>query len=503
MSSLQVKRTWPQASLFALGRSMLHNPFRKEGIQHMNRLLSTVLAVLPYLLIVGPLLVLAVGVLLVVVGAYTREWEWTGFLDKTLWDWMKLLIVPIILALGGVLITQMDRLNSARRLAADREQAQAEQSLTRQGQITDRFARAIDQLGKTDARGNRVFEVRLGGIYALEQIARDSEQDYWPIMEVLAAYVRQHAPWIPEEDQQGEEDSREATETTKVLPPAPDIQAITAVLRRRNRYFGHGEPEPLDLALTNLSRANLSGAYLSRANLSGAYLRGAYLRGAYLQGANLQQADLQGANLPEADLQEAYLQWSNLQRANLQGANLRGANLQDANLQGANLQQANLPEADLRGANLQQANLRGANLRGAYLRGANLQDANLPEADLPEADLPEANLPEANLYRADLRGANLYRADLQGANLQQADLQEAYLQQADLQQADLQGADLQGADLQGADLQGANLQGANLRGAKVTDWQLADTESLQGATMPNGQKYEDWRKDRERRKEEE
>jgi hypothetical protein len=317
---------------------MLHNPFRKEGIQHMNRLLSTVLAVLPYLLIVGPLLVLAVGVLLVVVGAYTREWEWTGFLDKTLWDWMKLLIVPIILALGGVLITQMDRLNSARRLAADREQAQAEQSLTRQGQITDRFARAIDQLGKTDARGNRVFEVRLGGIYALEQIARDSEQDYWPIMEVLAAYVRQHAPWIPEEDQQGEEDSREATETTKVLPPAPDIQAILDVLSRAQTRVPEEDRTRLDLHEANLQGANLQGANLQEANLRGAYLRGAYLRGAYLYRADLQGADLQEADLQEANLRGAYLYRADLQEADLQGAKVSDEQLADTlSLQGTTM----------------------------------------------------------------------------------------------------------------------------------------------------------------------
>src|SRR5215211_8816625 len=115
--------------------------------------------------------------------------------------------------------------------------------VNREGQITERFTRAIDQLGKTDDKGNKLFEIRLGGIYALERIARESEEDHWPIMEVLTAYVRQHAPWPPEEDQQGEdvtidkkseEDSREATETTEVpAPPAPDIQAIMTVLRRR------------------------------------------------------------------------------------------------------------------------------------------------------------------------------------------------------------------------------------------------------------------------------
>ena len=55
--------------------------------------------------------------------------------------------------------------------------------LTEQGQITDRFTKAIDQLGKTDDNNDkRIGEIRLGGIYALAQIAvEDPERYHWPI----------------------------------------------------------------------------------------------------------------------------------------------------------------------------------------------------------------------------------------------------------------------------------------------------------------------------------
>src|SRR5205085_43814 len=79
---------------------------------------------------------------------------------------------------------------------------------TQEGQITDRFTKAIDQLGKSDSPSSdepetkkgltpsreSLLAVRLGGIYALERIARDSPRDHWQIMEVLTAYVRQNAP---------------------------------------------------------------------------------------------------------------------------------------------------------------------------------------------------------------------------------------------------------------------------------------------------------------------
>jgi hypothetical protein len=99
--------------------------------------------------------------------------------------------------------------------------------VNREGQITERFTRAIDQLGKVDDNNNKLFEIRLGGIYALERISRESEEDHWPIMEVLTAYVRQHARWRPEERDAAvdelEEDAREApvfTDFEARKPPA-------------------------------------------------------------------------------------------------------------------------------------------------------------------------------------------------------------------------------------------------------------------------------------------
>jgi hypothetical protein len=71
--------------------------------------------------------------------------------------------------------------------------------LSREGQITDRFTKAIEQLGALDRTMDQTgnprpkLSVRLGGIYALERIARDSEKDEWPILEILTGYVREQS----------------------------------------------------------------------------------------------------------------------------------------------------------------------------------------------------------------------------------------------------------------------------------------------------------------------
>src|SRR5215469_1940725 len=49
----------------------------------------------------------------------------------------------------------------------------------RGGQIADLYSRAIEQLGSDK------LEVRIGGIYALERVARDSAADHPTVMEVL------------------------------------------------------------------------------------------------------------------------------------------------------------------------------------------------------------------------------------------------------------------------------------------------------------------------------
>jgi Pentapeptide repeats (8 copies) len=130
-----------------------------------------------------------------------------------------------------------------------------------------------------------------------------------------------------------------------------------------------------------------------------------------------------------------------------------------------------------------------------------LSIANLREANLGGAYLRRAYLRRAYLSRGDLFGANLIGADLFGAALFKANLGEANLSEANLRVADLIGADLGGVYLRGANLSGADLSGADLSEASGwTERQWRVTKSLEGATMPNGQKYEDWRKDKEGRK---
>jgi uncharacterized protein YjbI with pentapeptide repeats len=268
--------------------------------------------------------------------------------------------------------------------------SQAEIQLTQQRLITERFSKAVEQIGSGKE------EVVIGGIYSLERIAKDSPKDQWTIMEVLTSYIRKNSP-IPSNIEQLKPEERQKAPEKLPSVSIPVQAALTVIGRRKveNDQAGDNLAEttnPNKIKILDLSGTNLRGADLNRADLNRANLNGAYLNGAYLDGANLIGAKLNGAYLEEANLIGAKLNGAYLEEANLNRANLNRANLEGAYLNRANLNRANLYRANLKGANLGGANLIGANLNGAYLIGANLNRANLNGADLIAANLIAANL---------------------------------------------------------------------------------------------------------------
>jgi hypothetical protein len=171
---------------------------------------------------------------------------------------------------------------------------------TQRGHLTDRYAKAIEQLG------NDNLDVRLGGIYSLEQIAHDSrrDRDQATIVDVLSAFVRVHsAPLyqykasLPEgaPPEPADEQRRRAVEYVAELDRPPvDVQAAVTVLGRLPIRFGLTVKVGADLAEAWLRRANLTGATLTEASLDQANLTEADLAGATLTGATLTKADLAG-----------------------------------------------------------------------------------------------------------------------------------------------------------------------------------------------------------------
>jgi hypothetical protein len=211
-------------------------------------------------------------------------------------------------------------------------------TLSREGQVTDRYTKAIEQLGSDK------LDVRIGGIYALERVASDSARDHPTVMEVLTAFVRDHSreqwPLIDSDSQDRERSTR------------PDVQAALTVVGRRDRKR--------DTRLIDLARADLARAYLARADLARAYLDRANLSAAYLGAADLSGADLSGADLSGAELSGA-----RLAHTNLSSADLTGARLAHADLSGVDLTDARWP-ADTPVPKIWKLNARSGRLEGIH-----------------------------------------------------------------------------------------------------------------------------------------
>jgi hypothetical protein len=175
--------------------------------------------------------------------------------------------------------------------------------LARTGQVTDRYTKAVGQLA--DAKP----QVRVGGVYALERIARDSPRDRRAVVDVLLAHIR---------DARGITDSSAPSSAV-----ALDVSAAAQVLGRLDRTdLPALDLRRIDLRRVDLTNADFSGCHLEGSNLEGAVLVGATLRRTFLDDASLTGANLSSADLFQADLAGAALSGANVYLTKIHPAQL-------------------------------------------------------------------------------------------------------------------------------------------------------------------------------------
>ena len=186
----------------------------------------------------------------------------------------------------------------------------------REGQLTDRYIKAVEQLGSDKP------DVRIGGIYALDRIAHDSEKDHPTVMQVLTAFVREHS-----------HEPRNPSSTEHRQSTLPDVQAAIRVIGLRNTNYD--KPGGLDLTAADLTDAVLDYANFSEAWLEYAIFVHASLPHAKFIKARLHHANFTRANLTEVDFTEADLTEADFTDLDLTAAKFTGAKLGGAKLDGA------------------------------------------------------------------------------------------------------------------------------------------------------------------------
>jgi uncharacterized protein YjbI with pentapeptide repeats len=225
-------------------------------------------------------------------------------------------------------------------------------SLSRESQVTDRFTKAVEQLGHAS------LGVRLGGLYALSRIARDSPQDAPAVVKVMCQYAR--AESRRQTALQQVSDSLRQRRNLRRLPrsidPASgifgmDIRADISEAVSEAALLSQKLP-PLSLQLTGirLDGAHLGGMIAYEAVLDGCSMRRAVLSGVDLRQSWIRYSQLQGSWFAEAKLQGAVFSYSRLEGADFRWSHLEGAMFYGTSLIDAKFDGAYLSGADLRGA---------------------------------------------------------------------------------------------------------------------------------------------------------
>jgi uncharacterized protein YjbI with pentapeptide repeats len=250
-------------------------------------------------------------------GTVTKTEEYQP--GKALWDWLQLLIIPLVLAVGALLFN----------LASTRTEQKIASDKQREGLLQTYFDRMSDLL----------LEKQLhlpASPYEIRDVTRDEVRNVARVRTITILFQL---------------DARRIGSVFTFLREAGLMSTTSeSIVSLKGAYltkinFSQAVIPGVDLKYTNLSGADLSGAHLSRAHLSRAILGG---------------ANLSGANLSGADIIEAFLSGANLRKSDLRGADLSFADLIGSLLSGANLSEANLSEADLSEADLSEANLKDA-----------------------------------------------------------------------------------------------------------------------------------------------
>jgi uncharacterized protein YjbI with pentapeptide repeats len=270
-------------------------------------------------------IVAAIGLIVAIIGGYWYNWEWIGVghftyttednqefqRGKTLWDWMQLLIVPVVLAVGAFLFNRSERRNE-QYIAEQRAQDATLQTYL--DQMTELLLKDKEKLYKSQLN-NEVRQVaRVRTLTALRRLDSDRRN-------ILLRFL--HDAKLIGRD------------------PGSIIDLKNIDLTR------------VDLSDTQIYQVNLQGAVLEDANLCAAKFFGSILRDAFLTRANLtwasiEAADLSGAKLIDAILHKANLRGTKLHGSILYGADLTGAILHGADLTGAFLKRATVTEEQLK-----------------------------------------------------------------------------------------------------------------------------------------------------------
>ena len=228
----------------------------------------------------------------------------------------------IAVVVGGALALL---LSIWRSVIADRQAnaARRQSETAQQGLWNERFQKGAENLWNSD------LSVRLGGVYALDRLAKEQPDAYHiQVMELLCAFIRNA--------------SRKSSDTSVRFDTRPrhgkevsvDVQEVMNAIGRRNADGIELEKATptfqMDLSNLDLQSISLTNGDFRGANFRNTHLMHAYCGNTSFRGANLASAKLYMATLIFSDMTDADLSWADLSGADLGAASLQNADVSNS-----------------------------------------------------------------------------------------------------------------------------------------------------------------------------
>ncbi|NMC45240.1 MAG: pentapeptide repeat-containing protein [Chloroflexi bacterium] len=301
------------------------------------------------------------------------RFSWTGFANnsqlKTLWDWLELLIIPMLLGFLAYLFTN--------------SQKSREIELTKINQQNETLQQYFNQMTSL------LLEIDNFDDKTIKTTSRIARATTLAVLEIV-------------DGKQKGQILRFLTEAELINKESPFI-----LLKRANFTY-----TILDLLFCNtcdLNGINFDYAILPWSHFNNSMMSGISMRYANLANADFSNSDLAYVLFTNSNLSHAKLSMSNLYKGNFQNSNLRNADLSKAHIHFANFYSANLQHANLESTNLHFSDFSCTSLRDADLSNSDLSNTNFYGADLRNANLTGVNLIKSSITKSQLKKAKSYK----------------------------------------------------------------------------------------------
>ena len=279
----------------------------------------------------------------------------------------------------------------------------------------ERYQKAVEMLG------NSVLSVRLGGIYALHQLAKEEPAHYHvQAMRLFSAFLR-HPPALSTTD----------TDQMATLIEVAGQEAKSGTHVRRDiedifRTLGARTKEEIEVETKSgyelvIYEANLRGLKIRdvtefkytldpkkgtltqherprRENLSNVHFRR----------VDFSNVDLSFTNMSEGEFWDPTFVDARLEETDLSGTSWDGGTLEAAMLSSADLSNANFLRVSMSGANMDRANLTGVVFQETDLSGATFRDANISGACFSSFQYRTGLLSRSGIKRLGVEAEGLY-----------------------------------------------------------------------------------------------